>query len=62
MPEALISSTTSSGPGEGSGKSRYSILLSPTNTIPFIAWLLVIFLIYLNDVLIIFIKIIFMSI
>src|ERR1700759_5428466 len=35
MPEALISSTTSRGPGGGSGNSRSSSLRSPTNTTPF---------------------------
>src|SRR5690242_17161322 len=35
MPEALISSTTSRGPGVGSGNSRSSSLRSPRNTTPF---------------------------
>src|SRR5689334_10998361 len=35
MPEALISRTTSRGPGAGSGKSRSSSLRSPRNTTPF---------------------------
>src|SRR5215210_2595571 len=35
MPEALISSTTSSGPGVGSGKSISSSSRSPRNTTPF---------------------------
>src|SRR5205807_2058753 len=35
MPDALISSTTSRGPGVGSGKSRSSSFRSPTNTTPF---------------------------
>src|ERR687893_1349581 len=35
MPEALISSTTSPGPGVGSGKSRISTLRSPARTTPF---------------------------
>src|SRR5829696_1418622 len=34
MPEALISSTTSPGPGAGSGKSISSSLRSPRNTTP----------------------------
>src|SRR5262245_8291064 len=37
MPEALISSTTSSSPGSGSGKSRNSTLRLPANTTPFMA-------------------------
>src|SRR6516164_3954548 len=40
MPDALISSTTSRGPGVGSGKSRSSSRLSPRNTTPFIESLL----------------------
>src|SRR4030095_8022585 len=35
MPEALISSTTSRGPGVGSGNSRSSSFRSPRNTTPF---------------------------
>src|SRR5688500_13487418 len=35
MPEALISITTSPGPGEGSGKSRISTRRSPASTTPF---------------------------
>ena len=35
MPEALISSTTSPGPGAGSGNSRISTRRSPANTTPF---------------------------
>src|SRR5438477_6343106 len=34
MPEAFISSTTSPGPGVGSGKLRSSILRSPRKTTP----------------------------
>src|SRR5438045_3991839 len=34
MPEAFISSTTSPGPGVGSGKLRSSTLRSPRNTTP----------------------------
>src|SRR5215467_3026419 len=40
MPDALISSTTSRGPGVGSGKSRSSSRLSPRNTTPLIESLL----------------------
>src|SRR4051794_30882871 len=35
MPDALISSTTSPGPGTGSGKSMISSLRLPGNTTPF---------------------------
>src|SRR5215208_295780 len=37
MPEALISITTSPGPGAGSGKSRISTRRSPASTTPFMA-------------------------